>query len=159
MISIKILAIDQATKNSGFCLIDSSTKEIKAFGTLQADEKKKTELRIHDLKSWLEKTIIKEAVDLVLIEDIQFQRNYKVYKTLAQLQGVLIEMCVANNIKYKVVASATWKSRVGIQQTKRAEEKKRSIIIASEVVGEDVHEDTADAICMVLSELMGSDKQ
>lgn len=150
---IRILTLDQATHKTGFCVFDKETKEYVAFGTVKANSKKDTPLRIHDLERWVKKAIKEYQPNLVVIEDIQYQSNNKVYKTLAQLQGVLINACIEENVPYKIVPSVTWKRKAGINQVNRTADKKASMALASKVVGENVHEDTADAICMALSEL------
>lgn len=150
---IRILTLDQATHKTGFCVFDKETKEYVAFGTVKANSKKDTPLRIHDLERWVKKAIKEYQPNLVVIEDIQYQSNNKVYKTLAQLQGVLINACIEENVPYKIVPSVTWKRKAGINQVNRTADKKASMTLASKVVGENVHEDTADAICMALSEL------
>lgn len=152
-LTIRILTLDQATHQTGFCVLDKDTNEFVAFGTVKANKKKETSLRIHDISRWVKKAITEYKPDMIIIEDIQFQSNNKVYKTLAQLQGVLIDTCIEENVPYKIVPSVTWKRRTGIHQTNRKEDKKMSIAMASKAVGEQVHEDTADAICMALSEL------
>ena len=134
-------------------MFDKETKEYVAFGTVKANSKKDTPLRIHDLERWVKKAIKEYQPNLVVIEDIQYQSNNKVYKTLAQLQGVLINACIEENVPYKIVPSVTWKRKAGINQVNRTADKKASMTLASKVVGENVHEDTADAICMALSEL------
>lgn len=150
---IRILTLDQATHKTGFCVLDKETKEYIAFGTVKANKKKDTALRIHDLEQWVKKAIDEYQPNLVVIEDVQFQSNNKVYKTLAQLQGVLVNACIKANVPYKIVPSVTWKRKTGINQVNRKEDKAASIALASKVVGENVHEDTADAICMAISEL------
>lgn len=150
---IRILTLDQATHKTGFCVFDKETKEYVAFGTVKANSKKDTPSRIHDLERWVKKAIKEYRPNLVVIEDVQYQSNNKVYKTLAQLQGVLINACIEENVPYKIVPSVTWKRKAGINQVNRTADKKASMTLASKVVGENVHEDTADAICMALSEL------
>lgn len=120
---------------------------------MKANGKKDTSLRIHDIERWVKKAVDEYEPDMIIIEDIQFQSNNKVYKTLAQLQGVLINACIAKNVPFKIIPSVTWKRRIGIKQTNRKEDKQTSIALASEAVNENVHEDTADAICMAMSEL------
>lgn len=150
---MRVLTLDQATHKTGFCVLDKDNEDFVAFGTVKANKRKDTSLRIHDIERWVKKAIKQYEPDMVVIEDIQFQSNNKVYKTLAQLQGVLINACIDENVPYKIVPSVTWKRRVGFKQSTRQEDKKMSIDTASQAVGEQVHEDTADAICMALSEL------
>lgn len=124
-----------------------------AFGTVVANNKKETANRIHDIKNWILSAVKKYDVDKVIMEDIQFQNNNKIFKVLAHLQGVIIDGCVEQDIPYKIVSPSVWKKTVGIKHTRRKEEKERSIEVASAIAGERVHEDTADAICIALSEL------
>ena len=96
-LTIRILTLDQATHQTGFCVLDKDTNEFVAFGTVKANKKKETSLRIHDISRWVKKAIAEYKPDMIIIEDIQFQSNNKVYKTLAQLQGVLIDTCIEEN--------------------------------------------------------------
>lgn len=153
---IIILAIDQATHKTGFCVADTETGELIAFGTVIANSKKDTANRISDIKKWIVSAVEKYNADKVILEDIQFQNNNKIFKVLAHLQGVIIDACVENKIPFKIVSPSTWKKAVGIKHTKRKEEKECSIVIASDAAGEKVHEDTADAICIALSEIGGT---
>lgn len=154
MIPIKVLALDQATNNTGFCLCNVDTKEFIEYGTVKANKKKETHQRIYDLVKWIEEYLYKQKPDYIVIEDIQNQRNNKIYKILAQMQGALINSFINLDYSYKVVPPVTWKTIVGIKKKGRSEEKEQSIEIASNAVHEPVHEDTADAICIALSEMM-----
>ncbi len=134
-------------------MADTETGELIAFGTVIANSKKDTANRISDIKKWIVSAVEKYNADKVILEDIQFQNNNKIFKVLAHLQGVIIDACVENKIPFKIVSPSVWKKTVGIKHTRRKEEKERSIEVASAIAGERVHEDTADAICIALSEL------
>lgn len=138
--------------------MDTKDEKFMSYGTVKTNYKKETSIRIHDIKSWIEEYSQKNKPDIIVLEDIQFQSNQKVYKTLAGLLGVLTEMCIQNKFKYKVVPSAKWKSIIGIKTKGRNKEKEQSIEIASKLVKEKVHEDTADAICIAYSEMISNEK-
>lgn len=147
MINIKILAIDQATKDCGFCVIENPSMNIERFGKISL-EKGETEERIAMFKEWVKQIILAEKIDHVFMEDVQFQRNQKTYKVLSELLGVMKNNCLELNVPYQVVPPVTWKSYCNIKGKKRSEQKANAINKAKELTGEDVSEDTADAICI-----------
>lgn len=149
VILIRILAIDQATKNCGFCVIDKTdgVVSIERLGSVEL-EGDAYEARIAAFKKWLELTIKKENIDYVSMEDIQFQRNQKTYKILAEMLGVMKNCCIELGVECSVVPPVTWKSYCGIKGRKRAEQKENTIYTVKKELGIDVGEDTADAICI-----------
>lgn len=49
-------------------------------------------------------------IDAVFLEDIQLRKNVQSFKKLAQLQGVLVNMCEKTNILYNLVAPTQWQN-------------------------------------------------
>lgn len=143
---MKILAIDQATRHSGFCLSENGT--ILRCGTVNMAEKKDIPHRINSFKNWVLEQCKEHKIDLIVFEDIQYQNNQRTYKILAQLLGVLVDMAYSNDIKYHIVPPVVWKSQCGIKGRARKEQKKNTIAYVKEKTGMDVKEDTADAIAI-----------
>lgn len=143
---MKILAIDQATRHSGFCL--SKDGVILRCGTVNMANNKDIPHRINSFKNWVETECKKNKVDLVVFEDIQYQNNQRTYKILAQLLGVLSDMAYSNNIDFHIVPPVVWKSHCGIKGRARKEQKANTIAYVKEKTGMDVKEDTADAIAI-----------
>ena len=94
--------------------------------------------------------------DLVVIEDIQLQTYKKTadeavdavvtYKKLAYLQGVLINYFFENNIPYKIVSPAKWKSFSQIKGNKRIDQKRNAQLKVKSLYDINVSQDESDAI-------------
>lgn len=84
--------------------------------------------------------------DFVILENIQFQRNIATFKSLAQLQGCIMNHLNNLNIGYTFVEPSAWKSYCGIKGRKREEQKKNTIIYVKNKYNIEVSEDIADAI-------------
>lgn len=119
----RILALDQATHVSGYSIFDG--KELITFGTYKTNSALKEAERIHEVKCWLLSMIQTAKPDLVGIEGIQFQQQAGVttFQTLARLQGVLIEICLENDIPFEVVPTNTWRHHCTIKGAVRYDKK------------------------------------
>ena len=114
---LKIIAFDQSTTATGFCVMEYGTKEIVASGVIKP--KGETNERI--------RTTIKRCLKLcedyqptfVYIEGIQIQKNPKVYEILAKLQGSLEIMLEEKGYFVNVVKSSEWRRIIGIKTTKQ----------------------------------------
>ena len=142
---IKVLALDQATKICGYCLMDSKNDAIITAGTLQVTGEYIQE-KISNLKQQIISLIDKYQPDYFILEDIQYQSNPKVYKTLAELLGVLENYYYETQKPYRVVPSSTWRTRyLGIKGV-RLEAKKATMDYVQKKYNICVDNDTADAI-------------
>lgn len=70
------------------------------------------------------------------------------YKKLAHVQGALIVTCIENNIPYKIVPPATWRSSCGVKGKVRSEYKPAAQKHVLDKYGLNVTDDVADAICI-----------
>ena len=108
-----------------------------------------TDIRINEIKKYFKLIIEKTKPFCVCLEDIQYQRNQKTYKFLAQLQGVLINYLVENTLYYQIIHPNSWKSYCGIKiREKRNVQKQQSIQIVKNMFDISVSDDEADAILM-----------
>ena len=149
----RVLALDAATVVTGFSLYDDH--KLIAYGTHKVDSTLPTVERIKIIKKWLWDHILAVKPDLVGIEDIQLQTfkqgQYQVamYKTLAQLQGVLIDLLFENHIPCTLVTASSWRKTCNIHADTGRENKKQA---TQEKVKEwyniECSQDEADAICI-----------
>ena len=90
--------------------------------------------------------------DEVILEDIQMQNNVvnnvQTFKVLAEVFGVLSEMCVALDIPQSAVLASTWKSYLGIKGKARAEQKRNAQAWVVQTYGKKPTQDECDAICI-----------
>lgn len=141
---LKLIAFDQSTTATGWCLMDQQTSAILEHGVITPEGSTNERIR---------KTIKKcmylcdfHQVTFVFIEGIQVQKNPKVYEILAKLQGTL-EICLEErNYIVNVVKSSEWRKRVGIKSKKRIELKAEAIQMVSELYNIKPTEDECEAI-------------
>ena len=107
---MKILAIDQA-RNGAWAVFDYEDQKLCAYGAFSYSSKKFTYAKAILAIENLIDTIIREyGVSAVFIEDIQLRVNAQSFKRLAQLQGVLINLCERNEYLYDFVAPTQWQN-------------------------------------------------
>lgn len=168
-----LIAFDQATQISGYSIWNIETKELIKWGTLKATKGKATQ-RINTMKYQIEELLSEYKPQIVLgdlyivLEDIQYQENkekegakiefgkpafqggtnVKTFKTLAWLQGVLLDWCYERNVHTELFYSSTWKSFCEIKGFSRAAQKAQSIEFVKNKFNINPTTDEADAICL-----------
>ena len=141
-----ILALDQATKISGFSVWKDG--ELSDFGRFEVKNNDTIE-RMRCVYDNVEALVDKYNPDIVAIEAVQYQQNQKVYSVLSQLQGVLFSLFFGRGIDFTIIEPAKWKASAGINtRAKRDEQKIESMIIVEERYGKSVTDDESDAILM-----------
>lgn len=154
----RILALDQATRISGWSIFDN--EDLVKFG-LYETTLKETEERINEVKNWLINMVQNWKPDHIYIEDIQLQQLSKkqevdsdnivgvtTYKVLAQLQGVLIDSIFELKIPVSVISPATWRAHCKINGKTKSDKKKSAQLKVKEWYDVSVTNDEADAICI-----------
>lgn len=107
---MKILAVDQA-RHGAWAVYDYEGKKLLDYGTWGFDSKNYTfEQAILHIEALLSEVIRTHDIDAVFLEDIQLRKNVQSFKKLAQLQGVLVNMCEKTNILYNLVAPTQWQN-------------------------------------------------
>lgn len=141
---MNIISIDQA-RACGFSYWKDN--ELNEYGVENFTKKDYSNynVAINKIRHFLDELTNKYKPDLIAIEDIQYQRNQKVYKQLGNLQGVLIDYCIENDIPYEVVMPKKWKALFGIKGG-RAKEKLGSVDYCKNKFNIDVTDDVADAV-------------
>lgn len=145
------IALDQATKTTGFAvfhngeLVDHGTHSAKGYEVE----------RISDMRTWLKNKIdaveirFAQKVDMVVLEDIQqHNKDFITFKTLAHLQGVLINLIYEKDIKHKTYFASSWRHGLGIKGAGKTIQKKNAQIFTKNNFGLDVSNDESDAICI-----------
>lgn len=151
----RVLAIDQATGISGWAIFDGT--DLIQFGTIQMTHATAVE-RIEAVRQWVASMIELWNPDRVAIEDIhlqKFEKNFGygnesviTFKTLAHLQGVLINYFYINGIKYDIIHSAKWREFCQIKGAHRSDKKRSAQLKIKEWYDVTVNQDEADAICI-----------
>lgn len=150
----RVLALDQATKTSGWAVFDDDRLVKYGVWTAKGDN---SDEKISLTKSFVASMIDNWKPDNVTIEDIQLQnmtfaKNNQaqmavtVYKKLAALQGVLTNYFYENHYEYNIVSPATWRAFSGIKGKSRTEKKINAQLKIKELYDISVTNDEADAI-------------
>ena len=145
---LKLIAFDQSTTRSGFCIMEMGSGDIIESGVIIPNKNDETIDRIiYTIKRCLNLVRTNE-VAFVFIEGVQVQRNPRVYEVLAKLAGSLEIMLYESGYFVNVVKASEWRKRVGIKGRKRADVKKEAIEMVKELYGLEVSEDECEAILM-----------
>lgn len=143
--NIKILAIDQSTKITGYSIWED--KKLINYGIIEVDQNEKNPIERMCQMYFLIKNLIDEIEpEFVTIEGIQFQRNYSTYSLLSQLQGLIFSILFERDMAFLLVEPTKWKSFCKIKGRKRIEQKANTIQMVKDKFNIEVSEDIADAI-------------
>lgn len=157
------IAIDQALNTSGYAVFDGP-RLIKS-GTSTQTQFTQVE-KMASVKQWVLQLCKEYNPTRVLIEDIQLEQNLTkgengrfkdngdnvigvtTFKSLAQLQGVLLNAFFEQGIEVVVVFSGTWRKALCIKGRSRTDRKRSAQLKVKDWYGLVVSEDEAEAICM-----------
>ena len=140
----KILALDQATVNTGWALI--SDKGILDYGLLHVDSALPNEERLRVMHSNIKRLITKSKPSFVVIEAVQCQKNFGTFGLLSLLQGTIIAELFNKKINWDIVPCSKWRKYCGVKGKSRAEFKANARKFVYEKYNITASEDEADAI-------------
>lgn len=136
-----------ATGTTGWAVFDNN--KLTAYGTFNTTPSYDAITRINQVRSWLYQSLDIWHPDAVGVEDIQLQENVKMFQTLANLQGVVLNTLYTNNIQFTLANSSTWRAYCGLNNAdKRDAAKKKAQMWVASLYGIKPTQDEADAICM-----------
>lgn len=144
------LSLDAATYVTGMSLFN---KEGQLLGhkTFSIDKKKDYFTRIKELKEEVERIVVENDIQCVILEDIQYQQNPALFKKLAMLQGVLRYTIIENlNIELITAMADEWRAFNHISGSKRQEQKQAAIDRAKSIFHDDIPEDESESIFLGL---------
>lgn len=145
---LKLIAFDQSTTATGWCVMEMKTARIIESGVIIPRKNDETIDRItYTIKRCLNLVRTNE-VAFVFIEGVQNQRNPKVFEILAKLAGSLEIMLYESGYIVNVVKASEWRKRVGVKSRKRADVKKEAIEMVKELYDLEATEDECEAILM-----------
>lgn len=141
----RVLALDQATKITGFSIFDD--KKLIQYGVFETNLEDEI-ARDSAIKTWLLSMLDNWKPDFVGIEGIQYEERFGVttFETLARLQGILMETLFWEKIPYKVCPTNTWRSHCGVKGKTRVDKKRSMQSIVKKEFDVSVSDDEADAI-------------
>ena len=143
-----ILALDQSSRISGYAVFIDN--QLIASGTFTVTDDHIPDRLVKIRKKVIE-LIDKYNINKVLLEDIQMQtqvNNVSTHKILAEVLGVLEELCAERKIPHELIHSSSWKSGLNIKGRDRATQKRNAQAYVEEVYRLKVSQDESDAICI-----------
>lgn len=147
----KLLALDQASRVSGWSVWDKDTKKYVAHGHFTFDSPD-FDTRLYRINRKVKSLIEEYDVDEVYLEDIQLQdgatNNVDTFKKLAEVLGTLCCLCVELDIKHTTVLNVVWFKACGLRGRQRPERKRAAQAHVLENFGIKATQDEADAICI-----------
>ena len=146
----RILALDQATKVTGYSIFDNG--ELVKYGTFQTTSDDEV-ARCVSVRNWLVSMINNWKPDHIGIEGIQFQEEgngqkmgVTVFQTLARLQGILMLTCYEAKIPYEICPTNTWRHECGVKGRSRTDRKRSMQMLVKQWYGISISDDESDAI-------------
>lgn len=141
----RVLAIDQATRISGWSIFSDS--KLLRYGTFETQLEDEIERDV-TIKNWMISMINNWNPDLVALEGIQYEERYGVqtFATLARLQGILMCCLAELKIPYEICHTQVWRSYCGVKGKNRTDKKRSMQLITKEWFDISVSNDCADAI-------------
>lgn len=147
---MRLLALDQASNVTGWAIFDD--ENLEQYGKIDVSKYYDLGERLHILREEVEHIIDDEHIDVVVLEDIymdgQRVNNVQTFKVLAEVFGVLYELCVGMQIPVDAVLAGTWKSTLGIKGKTRPEQKRAAQAWVVNTYGKKPTQDECDAICI-----------
>lgn len=155
-----LLALDQSSHVSGYAVFKNN--ELIKYGHFNQNESDVGE-RLAGFRKQILLLIQEYQITEIAFEDIQLQNNHTnnvvTFKVLAEVFGVIHELCVEMGIKYSIVHSQTWKSELRIGGRTRTEQKKNAQLYVQTMYDVKPTQDEADAICIGASLIKQKEKR
>lgn len=147
----RILALDQATKVTGYAIYDGD--QLVKYGTHTTSQENQED-KFSDVRCWLINMINVWQPEFIGFEGIQLQDNLSggqkmgvtTFEALARLQGAIMVTCKEMGVPFEIYPTNTWRQACGVKGRARAEKKRSMQKLAKEWFDITVTEDEADAI-------------
>lgn len=105
-------------------MFDHERKKLLECGEFNYEGRKYTYPQaILKIETLIEELIRRKDVGAVYFEDIQLRQNIQAFKKLANLQGVLINLCEKNEFRYGLVSPSQWQDFCGARVKRKNERK------------------------------------
>lgn len=147
----RILALDQATKVTGYAVFDNG--QLIKYGTYEAPNGEEID-RLAAVRDWVTSMVTNLKPNYVGLEGIQYQDSstssgkmgVTVFQTLAHLQGILMLACYDAKVPFALCPTNTWRNKCGVKGRSRVDRKRSMQLLVKEWYDVSVSEDEADAI-------------
>lgn len=146
---MKLLAWDQSSKKSGWCLIEDG--KYVTSGIIDKSKIADIDTRIGEMGIAICQQIKELNPDIIVIEDIQNQSSISTVVSLARLQGFILGWCYVKHIKTEIIRPSEWRKVLNFKQgakVKRQELKEQSMMYVQSTYNMELPEDQSEAICI-----------
>lgn len=153
-----MLAFDQSSIRTGWSCFDGT--DLMNFGLIDLSDMPVGE-RLNAMALRIEQLAERYNPGIIVMEGVVYQRNVSTLITLANLQGMIFEICRARGIRHDVLPPTAWRRQLDIRQgagIKREELKRQSVELIHDSYGIYVGEDVCEAICIGLGWLKANGK-
>lgn len=148
---MKILSLDQSTIKTGVSVFKDKTLQNHFLIDLSKDKKLSNDERLEKMMNEIKNVIDEENPDVVVFEDVSFQNNVQTLVKLSRLQGSIIQNCLDNNIKYRILTPNEWRCCLDFQLGKGCKRdflKRQARLYVKIHFNEDMSEDESDSVCI-----------
>lgn len=146
----RLLALDQSSQVTGWAIFEGN--KLLKHGKFSYDSSIDLWTRLFKIRHKVEELIDKNNITEVVFEDIQLQanrgNNVKTFKVLAEVFGVLSELCAERGLPQQAVLASVWKSGLGIKGADRTAQKRAAQQWVISTYGVKPTQDECDAICI-----------
>ena len=146
----KLLALDQSSRITGYAIFEDG--KLVKYGKFEYSSDVPIADRLYGIRETVIKLISAYNINEVVLEDIQLQsnvvNNVQTFKVLAEVFGVLSELCIELNLPQSAVLASTWKSGLGIRGKDRAAQKRAAQDWVVSTYGVRPTQDECDAVCI-----------
>ena len=145
-----MLAFDQSSVRTGWSCFDGT--DLMNFGLIDLSALP-VEDRLNAMALQINALAERYNPETIVMEGVVYQSNVSTLITLANLQGMIFEICRMRGANRDVLPPTAWRRQLDIRQgpgIKRAELKKQSVALIYASYGIYVDEDVCEAICIGL---------
>lgn len=147
---MRLIAMDQSTKKSGYAIFDDG--QYVASGVLDLSKSKDdTDTRSFEMAKMIWNIIDIYKPNEMVIENVQQQTSPKTLIILARLAGMILGYAKAQNIETTILLPTEWRRVLGYTQgpkVKREKLKQQSIDYIKERFGIERSEDECEALAI-----------
>lgn len=152
-----LLALDQASKVSGYSVFIDG--QLETFSHFTFDDSN-FDSRLLKIRNKIQELIQQYQINEVVYEDIQMQdnvaNNVQTFKALAEVYGIVGELCEELRLPHQSILASSWKSALGIKGKTRAEQKRNAQQYVRDQLNVKATQDESDSICIGLAHLYNS---
>lgn len=152
IIAMKVMAFDQATKITGYAVINDGV--LVNHGVLTVKSSEDIMNRIYHMVDQIIDLIVAEEPDVLYFEGVEGVQNERTMIYLANLQGACLACSRMRGYVGNTIDVATWRHTMRFQMgrgVKREDLKAQAVKCVADIYGIECCDDEAEAICIALA--------